>query len=326
MLFPFAASADTYTYTGGSGGDWTDTSRWTDSQGNSGIDFPDADDRAIVPNNKTVFIRAGLTITVDTIWIKDTGKIKVEGSGVLILENDDVNCDGVGPNPTCATVDNSRIDGALELNGDGTGNVGRLRFMVADHVVGGNGRIDSLFEVGQIRIYPNVIMTNQLDHTTDGIVGTLDIIVEVDGLFVNEGIVHATTLDPDFAELFVTGDITDIPGAIWMADCDATLIFATTADLYGNIVDGLSSGNFEFRGDISTCGKYIRTGCGCLRGFDVSLTTFRYAVFDDGGSGCQNPGAILAPPLPCPSRPLGQTGFIVNSDSDSDPCDGCEGP
>jgi len=329
LLCASVASADVYEFTEEESTFWSDPRNWEVNNAPA-TEIPGAEDRAVILSGKTAVIEDGETFTVDTIWVQSAAELRIEETGVLILQNDDKNCQGGGPNPSCATgPDHSTIDGLLFLYGDGQpgGDAGTLKFTTEDHIIGEqasySGEILS-FETGNI-IVDNVDVTNQLDTVGEAIIGSLVISTEQDGLFINEGVVQASSnFGTPNDKLTLDGAVADSEGAKWLVECDATLVFKEEASsLYGDFEDTTSGGTFEFHADVWTCGTFKRTGCACITLFNTG-TTFRYKVYIGDPNECSEPvGDEIALWSPCSGAP-DEDGYEVD-ESVTGTC-GCEDP
>ncbi len=289
--------------------DFDDPDNWVDKDGNALNAVPGHDDRAIIPHDEFARIHDGTTITIDTLRIERDGNSRgdlwIEGTGELILENDDSNC-GLGtPWPTCSLYDNSVIDGTLLLqtrNGSGSGPAGKLTFKVEDHIIAGDGEITSSKDPrGVIEIDGDITFTNELDQDEWGINGAFEINglsgTNHDGKIVNSGIIESwASFSKDIIIDAVTEDESD---GRWIVQCPARIVFKRAADLSGDFEDignfGTDAGTFQFDADITTCGTFFFYQCGGLE-FNNNAT-FTYSMFDNLGSGCLRPGTAVV--FPC---------------------------
>ena len=305
MVAGGSAVADNFWFKRESVDDFSNINNWVDKDGVKLLAVPGHDDRAIIPADQQAELKDGVTITIDTLRIEkdgnDRGELVIEGTGNLILENDDLNC-GLGtPFPSCSTVDNSLIDGTLLLqtkDAGGVGAAGKLTFKVSNHIIAGVGQITSSKKPrAVIEIDGDITFTNELDQDGWGINGAFEINglsgATHDGKIINSGIVESwSSFSQDIIIDAVTEDEDD---GRWIASCPARITFKRAAILSGDFEDsgnfGINGGTFQFDADITTCGTYFRSGCGGLE-FNNNAS-FIYSIFDDLGSGCINPGSSI---------------------------------
>lgn len=301
-----AALADRKTFDpSGPSGDFHEAANWDP------LGIPDADDRIIIPKDKTCNVWQDAT--VDTIEVQSDGAsdgwLEIKPGVTLTLENDDDNC-GLAPNCNHG-AQNSLIDGTVYIWGDHHGSgPGVLAITTASHQFNGVGEVTADASDAEITVASGLTLTNNLD--TKGING--DLTIAGLGTFNNIALVNGNKF------LYVASAVVDdAPGARWMTGCGDCIIFETgSVTLDGDFTeddpDDPGAGTFVFKDDVKTCGAYERD-CGSIT--LENNATFKYATFVDLSNGeCGNPGIGQQSPGSC-SDP-----WIVGSDVTGNICGG----